>query len=139
MHGGSVLSGLVAFGVGLTRNPWVAGGLLALGGLCVVTFSVILESLRQQLVPDRLLGRVISAFRLFSYGALPLGALVGGVLAWRFGLPAPFLVAGVAIPVVTLLILPFVNRRTVEDALAVAEESTVDPATGLSTARRTLT
>jgi hypothetical protein len=61
-HGGSVLSGLVAFGVGLTRNPWVAGGLLALGGLCVVTFSVILESLRQQFVPDRLLGRVISAF-----------------------------------------------------------------------------
>ena len=74
MHGGSFLSGLVAFGVGLTRNPWVAGGLLALGGLCVVTFSVMLESLRQQFVPDRLLGQVISAFRLFSYGALPLGA-----------------------------------------------------------------
>jgi len=82
---------------------------------------------------------VISAFRLFSYGALPVGALVGGVLARSFGLPAPFLVAGVVIPVVTMLILPFVNRRTVEDALAVAEESTVDPATGLSTARRTLT
>jgi predicted MFS family arabinose efflux permease len=96
----------VAFGVGLTRNPWVAGGLLALGGLCVVTFSVNLESLRQQLVPDRLLGRVISAFRLFSYGALPLGALVGGVLARSFGLPDPFVVAGLAIPVLTLLILP---------------------------------
>ena len=130
MHGGSVLSGLVAFGIGLTRNPWVAGGLLALGGLCVVTFSVILESLRQQLVPDRLLGRVISAFRLFSYGALPLGALVGGVLARSFGLPAPFLVAGVAIPAVTLLILPFVNRRTVEHALAAVEEDTASPATG---------
>jgi len=112
---------------------------LALDGLCVVTFSVNLESLRQQLVPDRLLGRVISAFRLFSYGALPLGALVEGVLARNFGLSAPFLVAGVVIPVVTMLILPFVNRRTVEHALAVAEESTVDPATGLSTARRTLT
>jgi MFS family permease len=131
MIGGSIVSGLAALGVGLTRNPWVAGGLLALGGLCVVAFNVILESLRQQLVPDRLLGRVISAFRLFSYGAVPLGALLGGVLARRFGLPAPFLVAGVAIPVMTLLILPFVNRRTVEHALAVAEESTVDPATGL--------
>jgi MFS family permease len=87
--------------------------------------------LTQQLVPDRLLGRVISAFRLFSYGAVPLGALVGGVLARRFGLPAPFLVAGVAIPVMTLLILPFVNRRTVEHGLALTEERTVDPATGL--------
>jgi hypothetical protein len=56
-----------------------------------------LESLRQQVVPDRLLGRVISAFRLFGYGALPLGALVGGVLARSFGLPAPFLVAGLVI------------------------------------------
>jgi Na+/melibiose symporter-like transporter len=74
MMGGSILSGLVAFGVGLTRNPWVAGGLLALGGLCVVTFNIILESLRQQLIPDHLLGRVISTFRLFSYGAVPLGA-----------------------------------------------------------------
>jgi MFS family permease len=130
MMGGSVLSGLVAFGVGLTRNPWAAGGLLALGGLCVVVFNVVLESLRQQLVPDRLLGRVIGAFRLFSYGAVPLGALVGGVLARSFGLPAPFLVAGVAIPVMTLLILPFVNRRTVEQALAAVEEDTASPATG---------
>jgi hypothetical protein len=40
------------------------------------------------------------------------------VLARRFGLPAPFLLAGAAIPVMTLLILPSVNRRTVEEALS---------------------
>jgi MFS family permease len=131
MIGGSILSGVATFGVGLTRDPWVAGALLALVGLCAVTFNVILESLRQQLVPDRLLGRVISAFRLLCYGAVPLGALLGGALARSFGLPAPFLVAGVAIPVMTLLVLPFVNRRTVEHALAVAEERTVEPSTGL--------
>jgi MFS family permease len=84
----------------------------------VVTFNVIMGSLRQQLIPDRLLGRVISAFRLFSYGSVPLGALFGGVVASRFGLPAPFLVAGVALPLMALLALPFVNRRTVEQALA---------------------
>jgi MFS family permease len=100
-------------------------------GLCAITFNVILESLRQQLVPDRLLGRVISAFRLFCYGAVPLGALLGGALARSFGLPAPFLMAGVAIPAMTLLVLPLVNRRTVEHALARAEERTVEPSTGL--------
>jgi Transmembrane secretion effector len=129
MNGGSVLSGLVAFGVGLTRNPWVAGGLLALGGLCRHLqrhLGVAAPAAR----PRPLLGRVISAFRLFSYGALPLGALVGGVLARSFGLPALFLVAGVAIPVVTLLILPFVNCRTVEHALAAVEEDTASPSTG---------
>jgi MFS family permease len=121
MIGGSVVSGLATFGVGLTRGPWAAGALLALVGLCAATFNVVLESLRQQVVPDRLLGRVIGAFRLFSYGAVPLGSLLGGLLARGFGLPAPFLVAGVAILAFTLLALPFVNRRTVARALAAVE------------------
>src|SRR5215211_3240219 len=108
----------------LTRRPPGTSGrgtgcLLALGGLCVVTFNVIFESLRQQLIPDRLL----------SYGAVALGALIGGLLARSFGLPAPFLVAGVAIPVMTLLILALVNHRTVEQALAEVEQDTVGPAT----------
>ena len=121
MIGGSILSGLATLGVGLTRDPWVAGALLALVGLCAVAFNVVLESLRQQVVPDRLLGRVIGAFRLFGYGAVPLGSLLGGLLARSFGLPAPFLVAGVAILAFTLLALPFVNRRTVAQAVAAAE------------------
>lgn len=98
---------------------------MTLAGLVVVTFNVIVESLRQQLIPDRLLGRVISAFRLFSYGAVPLGALFGGVLGRNFGLQAPFFVAGVAIPTMTLLTLPFVNRRTVEQALAAVGKSAI--------------
>ena len=121
MMGGFVLEGFVAFGIGLTRNPWVAGGLLTLSGLFVISFNVIFGSLRQQLIPDRLLGRVIGAFRLFSYGSVPLGALVGGVLARSFGLPAPFLLAGVLIPVMAVLALPFVNRRTIEQARAEVE------------------
>jgi MFS family permease len=124
MTGGFILMGVAAVGIGVTRNPWVAGGLLTLVGLFVVTFNVIMGSLRQQLIPDRLLGRVISAFRLFSYGSVPLGALFGGVVAGRFGLPAPFFVAGVAVPVMTLLALPFVNSRTVEEARVAAAEST---------------
>ena len=37
---------------------------------------------------------MISAFRLFSYGAVPFGSLLGGVLARSFGLRAPFLDVG---------------------------------------------
>jgi predicted MFS family arabinose efflux permease len=43
-------------------------------------------TLRQTLVEDRLLGRVNGAMQLASRGVLPLGALVGGVLAERIGL-----------------------------------------------------
>jgi hypothetical protein len=94
--------------------------MFGLCGFLTVVFNVVLGSLRQALTPDRLLGRVISAFRLFSYGAVPLGSLLGGLLARTFGLPAPYLVAGVVIPVAALLCLPAVNARTIADARAAA-------------------
>ena len=75
--GGSVVGGLARVGIGLTHSPWVAGGLLAVTGLLPVVYNVIFGSLRQQLIPDRLLGRVNSAYSLCTYGSVPLGALLG--------------------------------------------------------------
>jgi hypothetical protein len=57
---------------------------------------------------------------LFSYGVVPLGSLLGGVLARSFGLRAPFLVAGMVIPVAAILCLPAVNARTIAEARAAA-------------------
>jgi MFS family permease len=115
-----VLSALAYLVFGLSTSPWLAGVMFGLCGFLTVVFNVVLGSLRQALTPDRLLGRVISAFRLFSYGSVPLGSLLGGLLARTFGLPAPFLVAGVVIPVAALLCLPAVNARTIADARAAA-------------------
>jgi hypothetical protein len=47
-----------------------------------------------------------------------VSALLGGVVARTFGLRAPFLLAGVAVPVVALLCLPVVNRRSIAEARA---------------------
>jgi hypothetical protein len=63
---------------------------------------------------------MISVFRLFNYGVVPLGSLLGGVLARSFGLRTPFVVAGVVIPLTTVLCLPAVNIRTVAEARAAA-------------------
>jgi MFS family permease len=116
-----VLSALAYLGFGLSSAPWLAGTMFFLVGLTTVVFNVVMGSLRQALTPDRLLGRVISAFRLFGYGSVPLGSLLGGVLARTFGLRAPFVVAGVVIPVAALLCLPAINPRTVAEARAAAE------------------
>jgi MFS family permease len=115
-----VASALAYLVFGLSSDPWLAGVMFGLVGFFTVVFNVILGSLRQALTPDRLLGRVISAFRLFSYGVVPLGSLLGGVLARSFGLRAPFVVAGVVIPLTTVLCLPAVNTRTIAEARAAA-------------------
>ena len=121
-----VLSALAYLVFGLSKGPWLAGAMFGLVGFFTVVFNVVLGSLRQALSPDRLLGRVISAFRLFSYGAVPLGSLLGGLVARTFGLRAPFVVAGVVIPVTALLCLPAINARTIADARRAAG---IDPVT----------
>jgi hypothetical protein len=42
---------------------------------------VLVTSIRQQAVPDRLLGRASSAFRLFRLGPAPVGSALAGVIA----------------------------------------------------------
>ena len=118
--GTMIVSALAFLAFGLSSDPWLAGVLFGIVGFMTVVFNVVMGALRQALTPDRLLGRVISAFRLFSYGSVPFGSLLGGVLARSFGLRAPFLVAGVVIPVVALLCLPAINTRTIAEARAAA-------------------
>jgi len=118
--GTMVLSGPALLVFGLSSEPWLAGVTFGLVGFLTVVFNVVMGALRQALTPDRLLGRVVSAFRLFGYGSVPIGSLLGGVLARSFGLPAPFVVAGVVVPVVALLCLPAINTRTIAEARSAA-------------------
>ncbi|MEL7167186.1 MAG: MFS transporter [Pseudomonadota bacterium] len=45
-----------------------------------VTYNVVTVSYRQRAIPDAILGRVNSLFRLFGWGAIPLGMLASGAL-----------------------------------------------------------
>ena len=72
---------------------WVVGWYVVLG-VCFMLWNMVAMSTRQRLVPDELRGRVESAYRCISWGALPIGAILGGVLAGAFGLRAPLVVAG---------------------------------------------
>lgn len=58
---------------------YIVSGVLA--GVLGSLSNVALVSLRQRLVPNELLGRVGGASRLFTYGALSVGAVGAGILA----------------------------------------------------------
>jgi Na+/melibiose symporter-like transporter len=114
VHGAVLLGIGVSVAMGAVSNPYVVGGLVTLWGFMVTQWNVVSVTLRQQLVPDELRGRVASVARLIAWGSQPLGALLGGVLASGFGLRAPFYVAAAAWAVMTVVTIPIVNNRSIE-------------------------
>jgi MFS family permease len=103
--GALLLDGLLTVGLAATRWYWAALGLwAAISGLGIF-FNINTASLRQQIVPNHLLGRVISIAGVLAWSAIPLGALAGGWAVERTGSVA--LVYGVIGALVALLALAF--------------------------------
>jgi MFS family permease len=119
--GSVVVMGSMLIGQGLTSSPYVFGALSAASGVAVVLWNVVTVSFRQAIIPDELLGRVNSVYRFLGWGSMPIGALLGGVIAGALGLRAPFIIAGALQLVALVLILPIVNTRTIEEARQAAE------------------
>uniref|UniRef100_UPI00016A5CE6 MFS transporter n=1 Tax=Burkholderia ubonensis TaxID=101571 RepID=UPI00016A5CE6 len=92
-----------------TINLWAVAASAFAGGLGGTLWSVNSRTISQALVPGALLGRYNAAARLFSWGAMPVGAGLGGVLAELFGLRVAF--AGFAVATL-LLIAPFLRIAT---------------------------
>jgi MFS family permease len=91
---GAVLGALAAGAMGFTDDPVVAGVLFAVGTAGVLFWNVLTMSLRQALIPEELFGRVQGGYRTLVWGGIPLGALLGGVLADVTSVPTVFVVAG---------------------------------------------
>lgn len=66
-------------------------------GLALAVSNVHVVSLRQAATPDHLLGRMNASYRFFTYGAIPLGALLGGVLGEAIGLRATLFVGALGL------------------------------------------
>ena len=114
--------GLAAPGVAPTVAVAVASG--AAFGIAGVLWNVITVSLRQRIIPDELLGRVNSGYRLLGWGTIPLGAALGGLVGEVFGLRMVFLVAGAGN---LLLLVPLLS--VVTDVAIAAAETNAEVAT----------
>ncbi|NEZ41126.1 MFS transporter [Paenibacillus alvei] len=82
-------------------------------GMGVSMFSISTISLRQVIVPDALQGRVNATFRFISWGSLPLGSLIGGMIGGAMGLRFALFAGGVGLlaSACTLLFTPFLQLR----------------------------
>jgi MFS family permease len=111
-------------------NPIAIGLILAVTSSLGGAFNIVFGSIRQRIVPNHLLGRVMASFRVISWGSLPLGALVGGLVGQAFGLPAVFIGAAVvhASLLLTRLILTDAFMAQVEGHAAANADAEAPPA-----------
>lgn len=119
--------------VGLTSSAIVVWAAILFGTMWAVVWNVITVSLRQQIIPDELLGRVNSVYRFFAWGMMPIGSLIGGFIVAvtestanrELALRMPYFVA--AAVTVGILIAAFsrLNTSKLEAARAAADQSEV--------------
>lgn len=97
----------------------------------IVAFNVVSVTYRQQLCPDHMLGRMNATIRFLSWGAMPLGALLGGTLGTLIGLRAALWVsAGGGLLAILFLVnsplRPTANQAANEPPKVPAPQSTPD-------------
>ena len=101
---------------GLMSSAWMVGAISVSVGFATIVWNVITVSLRQAIIPDEILGRVNSTYRFIGWGAIPVGALAGGLLADNFGLRAPFVVGGIGTLATAVFMSQAVNTRSMVEA-----------------------
>jgi len=106
----------VPVAIGLTSSVVVVAIAFVTFGFTGVVWNVVTVSLRQTIIPTQLLGRVNSVYRFLGWGAMPVGAAIGGVVAGAFGLRAPWLLAAAICAIALVPAVPVVRSSVIEAA-----------------------
>lgn len=98
----AIFSGGVAMLLtGITPSVWTAIIAFALAACAVSIWNVPWGSLRQQIIPPEIFGRVLGVTRALTWGLFPIATILGGLVA-RIDLRLPFLIGGAATAIVAL-------------------------------------
>ena len=87
----------------------LSGVVMAIAG---TTWNVITVSMRQRLIPSELFGRVNSVYRFIGTGSTAFGALIGGQIAFTFGLRATYLASGFVLLIALITLSPVFFRAS---------------------------
>jgi len=107
----ALITAYVIFGLsdlipGIFAQIWavaISGVVMSIAG---TIWNVITVSMRQRLIPPELFGRVNSVYRFIGTGTTAIGALIGGQIAYNFGLRATYLASGVLLLIALVALSP---------------------------------
>ncbi|KQT91061.1 antibiotic transporter [Marmoricola sp. Leaf446] len=104
MRVGLVVETLTHLGLAITTVPAVALAIFFVFGVHAFVWGTTSTAVRQRAVPMAVQGRVQSVYMLGVNGGIVVGSLLGGVIAARWGVTAPFWFAFVGSAVFLVLI-----------------------------------
>ncbi|MEV0593219.1 MFS transporter [Nonomuraea cavernae] len=92
-----------------------AGAVVAGAGSSV--WRILVATIRQNLSPPHLLGRVYAASRVLSWGVIPAGAALAGIAAELWGVRAVFVIATVLAVAILVAFIPYALRTDLSAAV----------------------
>jgi MFS family permease len=96
---GIVSSSVVLLLQGLSPNIYIFVAFATFGGFAISQWNILLMATYQTVIPTELFGRIHGTRRTLVWGMMPIGSLVGGVLA-HYSLRLPMYVGGVIATVI---------------------------------------
>ena len=90
MRVGLIIETVTHLVLATTTTAWLAMVTLFAFGAHAFVWGTTATSIRQRVVPTEFQGRVGSVYMVGVYGGLVIGAALGGVIAGRWGVTAPF-------------------------------------------------
>ncbi|SDT72169.1 MFS transporter [Jiangella sp. DSM 45060] len=103
----------VAFDAGI----WAVAGGAVVAGAGSSIWRILAGTIRQNLSPPELLGRIYSASRMISWGVIPASAALAGVIAEVWGLRTAFVAATALGVAVLAAFVPFALRTDLAAAV----------------------
>jgi len=102
----------------VSSSPIVVGVAFAVFGVHAALWTIVTGSLLQRLTPAAMMGRAASTYLFLATAGNAFGALLGGVVAARFGLTAPYWIGFVVAAAVTAATWRVFDRATIAAAYA---------------------
>jgi MFS family permease len=103
---GITSSSVVLMLQGFAPNIYIFVALATFGGFAISQWNILLMATYQTVIPNDLYGRIHGTRRTLVWGMMPIGSLLGGVLA-HFSLRLPMYVGGVIASVIAISSIKF--------------------------------
>lgn len=106
MTAGITASSVILLLQGFSPNIYVFVALATVSGFAISQWNILLMATYQSIIPNELYGRIHGTRRTLVWGMIPIGSLIGGVLA-HFDLRLPMYVGGTMASVIAISSITF--------------------------------